>query len=188
MGLLPKLASKWLLSLFLFPSNLALANSFSSTAGYYSIAAKTSSGTENLKNFGVYRFIYDIEVGDKFAFRPSYSIYTISSDAGLEFGYGTDIEFSYMPLTRNGSMNFQNSNVSWRTFEVFRPYVSISFHQRQYQDIQSNYAGLGLQAGTSYQYDQSIYILAYAASIFLSGPLSSRINEFQFAGGIGMNL
>jgi len=180
--------SGWVLGLSLFSSNIAIANSFGSTVGYYSIAATTSTGTQTLQNFGVYRFIYDIEVADHFAFRPAYSLYSISTATGLEFGYGTDIELSYMPFSQNGPQNFQNSNVSWRTYEIFRPYVSVSFHQRQYQSIQSNYAGLGFQAGSSYQYNQSINFIAYAASIFLNGPLSSRINEFQFAGGIGMKL
>ncbi len=182
------ISSCWVLGLSILTSNVAIANSFSSTVGYYNIAATTSSGTQVLQNFGVYRFIYDIEVADHFAFRPSYSLYSISTASGLEFGYGTDIELSYMPFTQNGPQNFQNSNVSWRTYEIFRPYVSLSFHQRQYQSIQSNYAGLGFQAGSSYQFNQSINIIAYAASMYLNGPLSSRISEFQFAGGIGMKL
>jgi hypothetical protein len=78
--------------------------------------------------------------------------------------------------------------VSWQTYEILQPYVSLSFHQRQYQSIQSNYAGLGFQAGSTYQLSHSIRLMAYVASIYLNGPLSSKVNEFQMAGGIGMQL
>ncbi|HYX35871.1 MAG TPA: hypothetical protein VE954_22455 [Oligoflexus sp.] len=176
----------WLLSLVL--SSTAAANSFNSTAGYYSISAKTSAGTQTLQNFGVYRFIYDIDVAQHFSFKPSYSLYTISGSDGFELGYGTDIEFSYLPFTRNSAMSYQSPSASWQTYEIFQPYVSLSFHQRQYQSIQSNYAGLGLQFGSSYQFSRSIRLMAYVASIYLNGPLSSKVNEFQVAGGIGMQL
>lgn len=169
-------------------SGPAWGNSFNSTVGYYSINAETSGGKQTLQNFGVYRFIYDIDVAQHFSFRPSYSLYTISGTDGLEFGYGTDIEFSYLPFTRNGAMSFQSPLVSWQTYEILQPYVSLSFHQRQYQSIQSNYAGLGVQAGSSYQLSRSIRLMAYVASMYLNGPLSSKINEFQLAGGIGMQL
>jgi hypothetical protein len=167
---------------------VALGNSFNSTMGYYSITAETSAGKQTLQNFGVYRFIYDIDVAQHFSFRPSYSLYTISGTDGLEFGYGTDIEFSYLPFTRNGVMSHQSPSVSWQTYEILQPYVSLSFHQRQYQSIQSNYAGLGFQAGSTYQLSRSIRLMAYVASIYLNGPLSSKVNEFQMAGGIGMQL
>jgi len=181
--------ARWLLVAWgLLASDLILANSFNSTAGYYSITATTSNGQQTLQNFGVYRFIYDIDVAQHFSFRPSYSLYTISGSDGLEFGYGTDIEFSYLPFSRNGAMSYQSPSVSWQTYEIFQPYVSLSFHQRQYQSIQSNYAGLGIQAGSSYQLSRSIRLMAYMASIYLNGPLSSRVNEFQLAGGIGMQL
>ncbi len=181
-------AGRLLIASGLFASSNALGNSFNSTMGYYSITAETSVGKQTLQNFGVYRFIYDIDVAQHFSFRPSYSLYTISGSDGLEFGYGTDIEFSYLPLTRNGAMSFQNPSVSWQTYEIFQPYVSLSFHQRQYQSIQSNYAGLGFQAGSTYQLSRSIRLMAYMATIYLNGPLSSRVNEFQLAGGIGMQL
>jgi hypothetical protein len=171
-----------------FSASVALGNSFNSTAGYYSINAETSAGRQTLQNFGVYRFIYDIDIAQHFSFRPSYSLYTISGTDGLEFGYGTDIEFSYLPLSRNGAMSYQSPSVSWQTYEIFQPYVSLSFHQRQYQSIQSNYAGLGFQAGSTYQLSRSIRLMTYVASIYLNGPLSSRVNEFQLAGGIGMQL
>ncbi len=181
-------AGRLLIAGGLFAGSPAFANSFNSTMGYYSITAETSVGKQTLQNFGVYRFIYDIDVAQHFSFRPSYSLYTISGSDGLEFGYGTDIEFSYLPLTRNGAMSFQSPSVSWQTYEIFQPYVSLSFHQRQYQSIQSNYAGLGFQAGTTYQLSRSIRLMAYMATIYLNGPLSSRVSEFQLAGGIGMQL
>ncbi len=184
---LPKLRGL-VLALSLLSSDLALANGMNATAGYYSIRAKTSAGQQTLQNFGVYRFMYEVDVGENFAFRPAYSLYTITTSSGFELGYGTDIEFSYLPFTRNGSMSFQNSNVNWETYEIFRPYVSLSFHQRQYQSIQSNYAGLGLQVGCSYQFSRFVHIIGYAASIYLNGPLSSTISELQLGGGIGMHL
>ena len=183
----PKLG--WLfLGLASFSSNTAIANTFHSTVGYYSLNAKTSSGKQNLSNLGVYRFLYEVEVAKKISFKPSYSLYTIATTSGLELGYGTDIEFSYFPIANNGPMSYQNANVNWETYEIFRPYASLSFHQRQYQAIQSNYAGLGVQIGCSYQYNQNIQITAYTASIYLTGPLSSRISEIQVGGGIGLKL
>lgn len=183
----PKL--RWiLLSFSALSSNTALANGLHSTVGYYSLNAKTSNGRLTLSNLGVYRFLYEVEVAKKFSFKPAYSLYTIATASGLELGYGTDLEFSYFPIANNSPMSYQNSNISWDTYEIFRPYVSLSFHQRQYQAIQSNYAGLGFQVGCSFQYNQSIQITAYGAFINLVGPLSSRIGEIQVGTGVGIKL
>lgn len=184
MRLLPKFLLFW----FLMLAEPLLGNAFITSTGYYHIKAKTSAGKQTLANFGVYRFAYEADIAQHFAFRPSYSLYTIASSSGLELGYGTDLEFSYLPFTQNSPLSFENNRTSWQSYEVLKPYISLSFHQRQYQSIQSNYAGLGLQIGGYWQLNRSFQIVSYLSSMYLDGPFGSRIQETQVSGGIGMAL
>ncbi|HET9237784.1 MAG TPA: hypothetical protein VFO10_11065 [Oligoflexus sp.] len=56
--------------------------------------------------------MHDIDIAQYFSFRRSYSLYTISGTDGLEFSYGTDIEFSHSPFTSHGAMRSQSPSVS----------------------------------------------------------------------------
>jgi hypothetical protein len=169
-------------------SGPAAATTIYGTGGYYSIQAETSTGKQTIANFGHYRFIYDIEIGQHLLFRPSYSIYTLMGQGDIELGYGIDLEFAYLPFSLNRGLSYGTPDFNWASYEIVRPYLGFSFHQRQYQSIQSSYAGLGLSIGSIYQYSKTLSILTYMTVMYLSGPLSSTIREQQLAVGIGMTI
>jgi hypothetical protein len=165
-------------------SGFAYADDYQVGAGYFSLEGRTSSQTARLSNVGLYRFTYSLDIGDHFEFKPGYSLYLLGTSK-VDLGYGLDLGFAYYPLTFNRELALDSNQMSWRHEELFRPFVSISFHQRQFQSINSGYAGLGLEVGTEVAWSEMFYVFAQAGFNFLKGPLDSRIQEIVILGGLG---
>lgn len=156
-----------------------------SSLSYFSITSKTSAGQRNLSNLGHFMVSYEIPVLDRVTIKPSYSLYIVGSDLS-DLGYGLNLEFDYYPFSFNRRLIYKDQNLFVSSSEKLRPYVGLSFHQRQYQSIQSSYAGLGINVGADYQWQQDTKLNVWFASLSLSGPLDSEISEIQF--GVGTTL
>ena len=87
--------------------------------------------------------------------------------------YGFDIGLKYFPLTPSSVKTSKTGNTS--DLPIWRPYLTAGFEQRQFQSIQSNYAGLMLGAGTHYRFQEDYIYGEFAA--YLAGPSVSSINE-----------
>lgn len=183
-----KLLKKTMMLSSLFFGTGLVASQVDLLGGAYQIDATTSEGSVSLKNVGLAKFNYYLRLRENISFRPGYSLYVLKGkDADL--GYGFDFSFLYYPLTRISSFTIDNNSVKWVHREVFRPYVGLSFHQRQYQSIQSNYAGIGICAGLEYRpgafLPDSMHVTTEVNLIGLDGPLSAKITETQATIGLG---
>ena len=158
-----------------------------STLGFFNLTSKNSAGTSTLSNLGHVKMFYDFPVLDRFNIRPSYSLYLLGIDTN-DIGYGFDFEFSYFPFSFNRSMRLGQKNLNFVSSERIRPYIGASFHQRQYQSIQSNYAGVGGTIGAHLQFTPDYHFIAGLSVLGLKGPLSSSITEQQLYFGASLNL
>ena len=154
---------------------------------FFSLKAKTSRGSQSLANLGHFQVGYELPVFDKIRVTPSYSLYILGSDLS-DLGYGLNVGVSYFPFSLNRSLVHRSSDLFIHSSEQIRPYISLSFHQRQYQSIQSTYAGLGVKFGTDYQWKQDTRLNFWIASLSLSGPLESKLTELQIGAGTSLDL
>lgn len=172
-------------------SSIAQGIQVDTSGGYYNLKASTSSGEVSLQDIGLFKANVHFGLKENISFRPGYSLYVLKGKE-IDYGYGFDFSFLYYPLTTISSFQINNSSVRWVHREVFRPYVGIAFHQRQYQTIQSNYAGLGLLSGLYYRPEiiqsEEIYLVSELSIIWLEGPLDSSLNETQLTFGVGTTL
>jgi len=168
-------------------SDPAQGGAFYADAGYYSLEATTSSGKAKLNNIGIYKLSYEMYVSRSISFRPGYSLYALGTSYS-DLGYGIDIESMYYPLTNPRTERYQEGGVQWTYRGFWHPYAVISFHQRQYQSIQSTYAGLGFGLGMVLNLFQGVNAHAEAKGLGLKGPSGSRLGEVQFVGGIGIEV
>ncbi|MFW7379130.1 MAG: hypothetical protein ACOH5I_10015 [Oligoflexus sp.] len=175
-----------LLIALLISNTEAQASEFRVSAGYFNLEAKTSTQRTNLGNLGVYRFAYAAAIGDHFSFQPGYSLYVIGTSS-FDLGYGLDLNFGYYPLSLNRGYRQSYKNIKWQQTDELRPFVMVSFYQRQYQSIQSTYAGLGLSLGADYQL-QSIALFARGGLALLKGPFGAQISEITAQIGVSKAL
>ncbi len=147
--------------------------------GHFVIESDNTSGRQRLSNLGHLRLFYEFPVVDKVLIKPSYSLYLIGANSH-DFGYGMDINVQYFPLSFNRHLAYKERDLYIYSAEKIRPYATIGFHQRQYQSIQSNYAGPGFGGGFDYQWRKDLKINAEILYLNLAGPLEAKINEIQF--------
>jgi len=178
-----------LIALNIFAGSAFATATFDFSAGYYNINAKTSSGEANIANPGVMKVSYHLNITPSIDFRPGYSLYVMKTKDSSDIGYGLDLTLIWYFLSQQPYAYIQNDNLQWKFKESFRPYVGLGFNQRQYQSIQSSYAGIGLTAGAEFSVDSllpySMYLFSEMQYLSLSGPLSSMIKEFQMLFGSG---
>ncbi|MBF0441874.1 MAG: hypothetical protein HQK54_08225 [Oligoflexales bacterium] len=185
-NLLVRSLALYLASLIFIPE-IILASGYSIMGGYFQLDAKTKTTRDKLANLGIYHFVYESEIGDRFVFRPSYSFYILGTKS-MDLGFGFDLELAYYPFTFNRPFQYNDRTISWSYFEVFRPSIGFSFNQRQYQSINSSYAGAGITLSIDYQFSEKYYITTKIRYISLKGPLTSHISEYNVMGGIGASL
>ena len=141
--------------------------------------SKTSTESTTISFPGYVGFQFDMSLNNSIVLSPGYSLYVIQGD-GLDLGYGFDLALKYFPFTDSSVRRVGSENDEWTTSPFWRPYFMTGFEQRQFQSIQSNYAGLMLGAGTHYQMFDEDYLFGEFSYTYLSGPSSSSINEFRF--------
>lgn len=151
--------------------------------GAFSLNATTNEGSGSIANLGNYSITYSSNITDHFELGLGYSLF-MTGVVGGDLGYGIDASVNYFPLTYSSrySENSINSNVSISS--LWRPFVGASFHQRQFQSVNSSYAGFGVSAGTEVALDMSFDFKAYMRYIALSGPNDASATQMDFLLGI----
>lgn len=173
----------------LLMSSSALADRYDVLGGYYRITAKTSEKSPTIANVGVVKMSYHLSLTPAVTLRPGYSIYALKGSDEIEIGYGLDIGILWYFLSADPHFYLDEGPIKWEYNEIYRPYMAFSFHQRQYQAIQSSYAGIGLTVGCEFKpgglLPGGMYFVSELNYMAMDGPLDSTLNEIQVIGGIG---
>lgn len=168
-------------------SQSAQANKVIGTGGYYSLKATNSEGTAKVSNPGHFRLIYDHGLGDQWLMSIGYSIYILTG-SGIEFGYGLDLGARYYPFTYHSAVRAKTANTDFTMRETWRPFTGLAFNQRQYQGIQSSYAGFSLELGLDYSLVDNMSLQTSARYMVMKGPFDSALTEWSLVGGIAVEL
>ena len=175
-----------LFGLLLSSQALAVSYDLGVKYGFYSFSSQTSTETASISFPGYFGFEFDISVTDNLVIAPGYSMYIISTES-IDLGYGFDLIAKYFPFTSASVTRETNKNDEWTSAPLWRPYVMAGFEQRQFQSIQSNYAGILVGLGTHYQMFQEDYLFGECNFSYLSGPSTSNIKELKLAIGYGFS-
>jgi opacity protein-like surface antigen len=152
-------------------------------AGYFSLQAKTKEKTGNVDNFGSYQLNFRYAVTHFMEVSIGYSLIASKTFSG-DFGFGPDIGLVYFPFTSANPIAASSENVHFTSYETYKPYISGAFHQRQYQSIQSSYAGFGFAAGSEIYWKNNMSFKAEIRYLPLGGPDGAISNELDVLGGI----
>ncbi len=152
--------------------------------GIYSFSAKTSKSEANLSNWGAYSFEYMIPFYDQLEFHFGYTV-NMANGIGGDIAYGLDLGVTYYPFSRTSNIYFQRPDFNLTILEQWRPFIGLSFHQRQFQSIRTSYAGFGITGGSEYAMWKRTSLVGSLRILSLSGPESSTATLLEmFAGFI----
>jgi|GEM_PF-1492939 len=175
-------------------SQLGFAQKISLSAGAYNIEAESSASTSSttvtgarkvsLTRLGSYQLGAQFAVSDPFELGVGYSVF-YSQTLGGDMGFGPDISLFYFPLNRGApSINqaFEGTRISY--YETLRPFAAFSFHQRQFQSVQTSYSGYGLSVGSEINWVKGRSLVMQFNYQNLMGPNSYTFQFTDFRLGI----
>lgn len=151
--------------------------------GYFSLKAKTKEKAGNVSNLGAYQMNFRYAVAHYLEIGIGYSLIASKTFSG-DFGFGPDIGLVYFPFTSANPIEATSSNVHFVSYEVYKPYLTGAFHQRQYQSIQSSYAGFGFGAGSEIYWKRNMSFKLELRYLPLAGPDKAVSDEVDFMGGL----
>lgn len=155
--------------------------------GYFTLDAKTKDKKGSVNNFGAYQLNYRYAFANYLELAIGYSLIASKTFTG-DFGFGPDIGLVYFPFSSSNAIEAVNENVNFRSYELYKPYLIGAFHQRQYQSIQSSYAGFSAGVGLEIYWKNNISINIQSRYLPLGGPDSATSNEFDLLAGFTFNL
>ncbi len=169
------------------PAIASQASKVDAQFGYFQLAAKNSQGTSHIANLSLLDLTFALPVHRQVDFCVGYSLYALEGSS-VELGFGPNLGVRYFPLTSGGTETYGFGNSTLTHYQVFRPFVALQFHQRQFQTVQSSFAGIGLGVGTEYAWSGNAFFTGALNYRYLKGPLQSRIIETSVTFGIGTTL
>jgi long-subunit fatty acid transport protein len=164
-------------------STAALAGKFDFSVGYFSLSATTKNSTGSVSNLGSFRLGYRHEILPQLELAAGYTVNT-SKLLGGDLAYGMDLGVLFYPLTECCARQSNSGGVIYEFSEKWRPYVGVSFHQRQFQAIQTSYPGIGAALGTEYSLTPSLSARGELRLISLFGSNLSSAREFSTTLGV----
>jgi hypothetical protein len=169
----------------LFATQNAHAGKVDLSFGYFSINAKTSKGEADFSNIGSYALGYRHEVFPSVEVSLGYSL-LMASIIGGDMSYGLDLGSAWYPFTRAGASHWSSETAQFAMLEIWRPFVSAGFSQRQIR--QTSYAGLAGGVGVERSLTTHLSLRGEARSLLLTGPSPASATQLDFLLGISYGL
>lgn len=156
-------------------------------AGYYSLKAKTENGEGQLSRFGIYKLGFRRALLPKLEFGASYSFFT-SQLSGGDLGFGPDLSMYYYPVTNANPFVYQEQRQMIFLTETWRPFLSLSFHQRNFQSFNSSFAGFGAGGGFEMPLiNDELNFRSEVRALSLLGPSSATAFKIDVLVGVSFS-
>ncbi|MCB0363488.1 MAG: hypothetical protein KDD35_12235 [Bdellovibrionales bacterium] len=160
----------------------ALATKIDVMPGWFSISAKTATASNEISNFGIYRINYMISLMPKLDLAVGYSL-IMSNTVGGDLGFGLDGALLYYPISTSGRIIASSENAKISIDGIWRPYVGVGFGQRQFQSVQSSYAGFSANLGIERSMARDFDLKGEIRVLFLQGARESTATEISAVSG-----
>lgn len=173
-----------LIALLTFPIS-ANAGKLVVSGGAYSFSAVNASNrvSATLSGLGSYQVAYRLPIYEKFELDFGFSL--LATDiVGGDLSFGIDIGANYYFLTGAGEIKSDSDLGVVVLNDQWRPFVGVSFNQRNFQSTSSQYAGFGVKAGTEYQLNDEFALHGTVRYLFLGGPNKSTATQIDLLSGI----
>ena len=191
---LKQLRKFFILKLFLFFLLLGVSapdfcsaaeNKIIVAAGYFSITGQNSvtGKTVRVSGLGAIQLRYlraitqHLEVG---------AGYTVSYDKtiGGNSIFGLDVGLNYFPITATHGIVSASPDIQMSVSEFYRPFIGISFVQRNFSGIQTGYSGLAFAIGSEFHLNTNYDLVAMAKYSALAASSEASVKELSAVIGI----
>ena len=155
--------------------------------GYFSLDAKVNGVTTRVSNPSAFRLTYLKPMNRSLEVFLGYSI-LLADFSGSDMGFGFDAGANFYPLGNSTEERYKDTQVEVRKFDLWRPYVGLGFHQRNFQSVKNSFAGIGASAGVERYLSEKYNLRASARYITLGGSGDSSASELGVLFGIVVKL
>lgn len=173
----------WLVGLLAVSTQEAQATKIDVMTGWYSITAETATESSEISNFGLYRINYMISLLPKLELIVGYSL-MMSDILGGDLGFGIDGSFVYYPISTSWRILAVVDNAKMSIDGIWRPYLGMGFSQRQFQSVQSTYAGFSFNVGVERSLARTFDVKGEIRYLLLQGTRDSTATELSAVGGV----
>lgn len=154
--------------------------------GYYTMKAESPSvaGTSvSVNSLGSYSLSGNIPLAGNWELGLGYTVFFSKIYKG-DMGFGPDFSIFYFPFNAGSGFEHMDRNVVYSEIEYLRPFAGLSFHQRQFQSIQSSYSGFGIAIGLEYQILRETAVRAQIKNQNLQGPSNTVMKWMELMVGL----
>ncbi len=162
---------------------IAASNKIELEVGGYSLNAKSETGSGRITALGIYRVGYRRSISRHFDIGLGYTILFTQIIRG-DTGFGLDLNGTYYFLGASSQIEAEGSNSYLSYTEDLRPFLSLSFAQRNYQSIQTSYAGFGASVGVDKNILERLNARISVRYSILSAGGNASAQEMSALGGI----
>ena len=163
----------------------AMAGKLDLTAGAYTFGASNSNNnsTKSISGVGSYQIAFRNGFLNRFEYEIGYSL--IATDViGGDLSFGVDLGINYFPFTPSHDVVAKTAETTAVFQNIWRPFIGVSFDQRNFQSTSSQYAGGGAKIGTEYQLENRLSVKALLRYLSLAGPNKSLATQIDFMAGL----
>jgi hypothetical protein len=155
------------------------------SAGFFSFSATNErNGTsKSISGLGAYRIAYLHSFWDRYELDVGYSLLATQTIGG-DLSFGFDLGINYFLLSTAGNITAKSDRAILLLQEQWRPFLGVSFNQRNFQSTSVQYAGMGLKLGTEYQLTEEISLSGILRYIMLGGPNQSEASQIEILSGV----
>ncbi len=173
---------KIVLFLIMLISIPSFGSKFDWSGGFFKLTSQTPTAKTSISNLGAFQISYRFSLLENVEFGFGYSI-TFSKFFSGDYGYGPDMGLFYFPFSSAGKTDIRTSTFQFLAQELYRPFVCVQFHSRQFQSIGASYAGFSVGGGLEYWGYHPIGLRVWAKNTQLKGPQLSTASELTLMGG-----
>lgn len=171
--------------LALVVSDAANASKLVLSGGAYSFSAENASNrvSATLSGIGTYQIAYRHGINQNIELDFGFSLLATDTFGG-DLSFGFDVGANYFFMTSSGAITSDTADGNIVLNHRWRPFVGVSFNQRNFQSTSSQYAGFGLKGGTEYQYDERFALHGTLRYLSLGGPNQAGATQLDILTGI----
>lgn len=155
------------------------------SGGAYQFSAENANNrvSRSLSGLGSYQVAYHHVVNQTIELDVGYSLLATDTFGG-DISFGFDLGVNYFPMTGAEDIRAENDAALIVLSDRWRPFVGVSFNQRNFQSTNSQFAGFGFKGGTEYQFDERFAIHGTVRYLLLGGPSESSATQIDILTGI----
>lgn len=183
--LVSKAASCLALVLSLSSAPSAYADKLVASAGGYSFSAENKSNrtSSSISGVGSYQLSYRQSIRQNFELEYGVSLLATQAVSG-DLSYGIDVGVNYYPFTSANNILGEFAGAHFYFKDLWRPFLGLSFNQRNFQSSASTFAGFGLKLGTEFLISPQWNLHVTLRYLSLGGPNKATAVQIDALSGI----